>query len=668
MGKAIKKDQVKPNSPANRWMIWVIVITGFLFYINTLNNQYALDDSIVITQNQLTRQGLQGIPKILTTDSFYGFFGQQKDLVAGGRYRPLSLITFAMEYEFFGLKPAFSHFINMLLYCLTLWMLFKILNRLFKTSDNQHWIRHIPFLAVMLFAVHPVHTEVVANIKGRDEILSLAGALAAFWYLLNDYEKPSAIHKLLAGLFLFLGMMSKENAIVFLLLIPLALWYLKGAPFRKAFQAFLLLAVPSVLFLWIRQSVLGSFSASPPQELMNNPFAHATEMQKFATIFLTFAWYVRLLFIPWPLTYDYYPYHVPLVNWTHWMAISGLLIVILLLVITWIFWYKKHPAGYFLLFAMVAFLPMSNLVFPVGTFMNERFLYAPSIGFCVIVMWLVAEKILPQPRHEGWKGGKKFWVSMLFITWGALTFSRNYTWKNDFTLFTTDVKTSVNSAKGNCTAGGNLWEAAVKLNDAKKRDSLLRMSLFYLDRAVKIYPQYNDALLLRGNAIWEIKHDFDAASEQYFNILSRSPQHQHASQNLMIITSKIQDYDKRLATYRKITEINPKNDEAFYQAGVILARNKNDFAKATLMFETALKIKPSRVEIYKDLGVAYGFMKQYGLSRDALLKAYEMDKNDPQTCYNLALTYMALNQKSEAELFMQKFREMEAIKQNGKNK
>jgi len=77
----------------------IIFLIGFGLYANTLSHDYTLDDKIVITENEFTKSGFAGIPDILTTDVFVGFYGVDKNLVTGKRYRPLSLVTFAIEYK-----------------------------------------------------------------------------------------------------------------------------------------------------------------------------------------------------------------------------------------------------------------------------------------------------------------------------------------------------------------------------------------------------------------------------------------------------------------------------------------------------------------------------------------------------------------------------------------
>ncbi|MFA5783185.1 MAG: hypothetical protein WC868_13035, partial [Bacteroidales bacterium] len=109
---------VQEQSIKNSANLPVYLLFGFvlLLYANSLFNQYALDDRLMITENQFTKKGFNGIGDILSTDSFVGFFGKQKNLVAGGRYRPLSHITFAIEYALFGFNPFIGHLINILLY------------------------------------------------------------------------------------------------------------------------------------------------------------------------------------------------------------------------------------------------------------------------------------------------------------------------------------------------------------------------------------------------------------------------------------------------------------------------------------------------------------------------------------------------------------------------
>lgn len=92
--------------------LWLLIIIPFTFYLNSLFNGYALDDSAVITENRLTKKGLKGIKELATHHLFYGYMNNGDK--STGAYRPLSLITHAIEYHLFGKNPFVSHLINVI--------------------------------------------------------------------------------------------------------------------------------------------------------------------------------------------------------------------------------------------------------------------------------------------------------------------------------------------------------------------------------------------------------------------------------------------------------------------------------------------------------------------------------------------------------------------------
>ncbi|MFK7981868.1 MAG: glycosyltransferase family 39 protein, partial [Saprospiraceae bacterium] len=202
---------------------WLIFIVAFLLYGNTLTHEYTQDDAIVIYDNMFTTKGFSGIPGILKYDTFYGFFkveGKDK-LVAGGRYRPLTLVMFAAEYALFGESPFIGHLGNVLLYGLLGIVLYLLLIKLFRARGDLPSGELLALLTTLFFMAHPIHTEVVANIKGRDEIMTLLGSLAALLFSLKAYQEEKNWLNIIAGLIFFLGLMAKENAITFLAVVPL---------------------------------------------------------------------------------------------------------------------------------------------------------------------------------------------------------------------------------------------------------------------------------------------------------------------------------------------------------------------------------------------------------------------------------------------------------------
>ncbi|MBI5218287.1 MAG: hypothetical protein HY958_05085 [Bacteroidia bacterium] len=668
---------IQPDVPEknNKLIYAVIFILTFVLYGNTLMNDYALDDAIVITQNQFTKKGIDGIKDIFNYDTFIGFWmssnpgktaeqiQKEKKLVAGGRYRPMSLATFAIEWEFFRNSPGLSHFINILLYALTGILLYIVLSKLLARYETKHWYFSLPFFSSLLFIAHPIHTEVIANIKGRDEIMTFLGALAAMYFTLKYLETDKKINLLYSSVSLFLGLMSKENAITFLAVIPLAIYFFTDHSFKKSFITLIPLFVASLVFLIIRQKILGSFSAPVARELMNNPFLYMTGGQQLATIIYTLGIYVKLLFLPHPLTFDYYPYQIPIMNWSDIQTIIAFLVYVAIGIYALVGFSRKSIISFSLIFYLATISVVSNILFPVGTFMNERFIYISSLGFCIIIVYLVIAKIPMFMKKE--KAATSLIAILLFIilfSYSIKTISRNFDWKNDFTLFTNDVKVSSNSAKSNCSAGGKLIEEAIKPGNEAMRKEYLELALQYLKKSVEIHPPYSDALLLLGNAYYEYNKDYDNTLAAYKKILVQNPNYDRVFTNLDIIFAKNDNVDYKIKVWEDLYQLNQDRFEINYNLGQLYGRYKNDMSKAIPFLEKAVQKKPSNVAASKDLGVAYGMIKEFKKSAEVLEKAASLDANDDQIFYNLYITYMQLNQKDKADVCLKKAEQIKARK------
>ena len=166
----------------------LILLVVVVFYGNTLKNGYSLDDSIVTEKGNLTTKGISAIPKIIR--SFY--IEQSEDFQFD--YRPMVKISFAIEHELFGVNATTSHFFNLLLYLIGLYLLFSVLKRLLSEYPKD-----IAFYCVMLFAIMPIHTEVVASLKNRDILLcyifSLSSFIQFYLYLNKKMESNKIQHK-----------------------------------------------------------------------------------------------------------------------------------------------------------------------------------------------------------------------------------------------------------------------------------------------------------------------------------------------------------------------------------------------------------------------------------------------------------------------------------------
>lgn len=619
----------------------LIFSLGFLLYVNTLGHQYTQDDAIVITDNMFTTQGFSGIGGILQYDTFYGFFKEEgkANLVAGGRYRPFSLLTFAIEYAIFGQNPLISHLLNALLFGGTCVLLYLVLFLAFppkKYGTQAYWIA---LISALIFAAHPLHTEAVANIKGRDEILSLLGSLGALWLALKAFQqKQFALHFAGAGV-LFLALLSKENAITFVAIIPLTLYFFNNTKINDLFKATLPYLGAAVLFMVIRSSILGLSLGSPGTELMNNPFLELengryvaiAQGEQFATVFYTLGKYIQLLFLPHPLTHDYYPRHIELMQFSNPKVLLSFAIYLGLLVFSIRGLLKKDPLAYAILFYLVTLSIVSNLFFPIGTNMAERLLFMPSVGFCLAIAILLYRLAILLNKKKALSDFKQLQpvliIALIFIVGlSAKTFLRNKAWKDNYTLFTTDIQTSKNSAKLRNAVGGELINQFYNHENAALKESKIREAVGHLQEAVRIHPLYKNAYLLLGNAHYYL-NEFDPSIAAYQKALNLDGGYTEALKNIGI---------------------------AYRDAGKFYGEQQGDLNKALQYLNQAISYQPNDYETLRLLGVANGVGGNPQLALEYFTKAAEANPTSADAWYNLGTAHLSIGNDEQGNAFRQK--------------
>ena len=599
-----------------------------------------MDDAIVITDNVFTKEGLSGIPGILKHDTFYGFFQDEgkADLVAGGRYRPFTLIMFAVEVQLFGENPFIGHLINVLLYalsCSVLFLLFHLIFRKVFQTERAFWAA---FFAALIFTVHPVHTEAVANIKGRDEIMALLGSIAAFYFLLKN-RKVTLGQWLLVFLLFCIALFSKENAIIFAAAVPLYFILIEKRKVGSSLKNSSAFIVAAILFLIVRQQILGmGIGGEPPMELMNNPFLKWDGVryipfdagEKMATILVILFHYLRLSLFPYPLTHDYYPRQIEVYQMSDllpWLAVF----IIGFLVYTGLKNIRKQPClSYGLILFAMALFPYTNILFPIGTNLSERFLYTPTVGLSLIAAWLLI-KYLHWPSL---KSGMLLQSAVLIVVllFSAITFNRNFAWKDNYTLFNEDIKTSDRSAKLHNAVAGELSVTAARLDASTTRTEKLERSLVHSRKAIEIHPSYKNAWLLRGNALYFLQR-YDEAVEAYRNALKLDPSYSEALKNVGI---------------------------AYRDGGRYFGEQKGNITKALEFLNHAEEYLPNDYETMRLLGVAHGVSGNNDRAVNYFLKATELEPKEAMAWFNLGIAYFNSGKPELGEKYRSKAIELDA--------
>ncbi len=210
----------------------------FALYGNTLFNDYNLDDELVTRNHRLTSQGISAIPEIFSSPYY------QDEMGYAYEYRPIVLASFAIEHQFFGESPFVSHFINVFFYAITIMCLFYLLMLLFPNYDL-----FLLLIITLFFLFFPLHTEVVANIKNRDIIFSLLFSLLSTIFLIKYYSYNNKITLLLFFIFFMLAILSKNDSIIFLVIIPISIIFFLPSDKIKLLTSIFLLTLASFFFL-----------------------------------------------------------------------------------------------------------------------------------------------------------------------------------------------------------------------------------------------------------------------------------------------------------------------------------------------------------------------------------------------------------------------------------
>lgn len=562
-----------------------------------------------------TQKGLSGIKGIFSKDTFYGFFKKEgKDkLVTGGRYRPASVASFAVEHSIFGYNPHVSHFINALLYGFLCMLLFALLKRLFEGTFDESKLEIFAWVAALIFAAHPIHTEVVANIKGRDELFVGLFGLLSMYFLFDRVRSSWKI--VLAYVCILIAFFSKENAIIFVVIIPLSMWFFASDRWNKKTMWYSTIPIFGIaaFYLFIRAQILGPSLGGEPIELMNNPFLKfdGTKMipydfaEKWSTIIYNLGKYLQLMVFPFPLTSDYYPYHIPAKSFGSPLVLLSIVVHVSLgaLTVYGTIFKKKWAFGFLFYFGFL-FL-VSNVPFNIGTNISERFLFIPSIGLIVSAVYVVFLLGLTRKKII------KILFIIILMLFSIYTVYRSTVWKNDFTLLTTDVIYSNESAKALHGAAGALSEASTKEESPQKKKAMILQSNEYLEKALEIYPLYTNANLIRGNNYYYLE-EYEQAIRSYEALLDRSPENSNALRNLQITLrdagryygEKMNDLTKGINYLQQAYNMNSKDYETVRLLGISYGVGGNN-VEAIRYFKEALEINDKDAFAWLNLGNAH---------------------------------------------------------------
>lgn len=615
--KKSKKQEPKSSSPLKLWVFALIpALLAIVLYANTFDHGYVLDDVSAITENLVVQRGTDGIGTIWTTHYRYGYWNNPGDL-----FRPLALTLFAWEWEMWPNDPGPAHVINVLLFAAGCVLLFFLIYHWFGRKDP--WL---PLIVTLLFAAHPIHTEVVANIKSADELLAFLFSALSLLALWKNGTRLFSLWAGLAAVSFFLAVSSKESVVTLVPIAPLMLIFFQKASWKKSLLSMIWLLIPFALYLVLRVDALDGLTGPGEVARLDNMLVKAKGIERFASAVFLCGMYLWKLIVPHPLAHDYSFDQLQLTDltdplvWASVVAYGGLIYLAVRLFL------QKHPVSFAIIFFLLTFSLYSNLVMLIGTHFGERVLFIPSVGFCMAIGWLIWQ--WGKGKADEFKPAKALLplgaTAVVLLAYTAKTIPRSAEWVSEVDLYEADIINSPRSCRTHYRLGmAYMKEKAILEKNQEKKNEWLRKAVRELGEAVKIYPRYADAQGELGLAYQRLGYQ-EKAIEHYDIALEISPDHYTTLNNMGTVLFEQAKFDRAIKYFTRAIEANPRYKDA---AGNLASCHGmlGHYDEALKWFKKAIEIDPNEASYYYYIGVTYNQMGDLVQAEKWFQQAYKRD-------------------------------------------
>ncbi|MFN8153181.1 MAG: tetratricopeptide repeat protein [Bacteroidia bacterium] len=606
------------SAPFPAWWAFLPALLGFLVYMNTLGHSFALDDYAAILENTSTKRGIAAIGEIFRTSYRYGYL-----FIADDLYRPLPKAIYAVFWDLWPDNATPGHWLNVLLFAFTCYFIFRFL---------AYWLpgnKGVALIAACIFAVHPIHTEVVANIKSLDEIIGFLLGIVSLHLFLLHLQNGKFLLLTGAIISLFFALLSKESSVTFLALYPLFAWCFTDADKSKWIRSAAIMLVPVILFLFIRHSILFSNPLFKPGAVSvsdNMLVAAKQPLDRLAGAVAMLGYYGYKLLVPTGLSFDMsYPQMKPE------PVSSPVFIISAILYLSMLVWSvslirKKDLLGLSILAFFVLVSVSSNIFVMIGTHYGERLLYAPSFAFALFVAVALLRFIgkadqemarIPVPVMAV-AGG-------IVLVFSGLSMARNPVWKDNGTLYKSGLTSAPNSARVHYYEG--LWlnkPESIASFPESSRDSATAAGVMHLRKAVELYPPFSDAWTQLGVSYYR--------------------------------QQKLQD---ALAAYTQALKYNNIDPVTLNNLGSVYF-SMNNFNEALRLYLEAIRYKSDYPDALMNIGSCYGALQKYDLAIRYFEKAIAVDPQFKQAYYFLGITYRNLGNEALANQYLSKAETLKA--------
>ncbi|XP_037088175.1 LOW QUALITY PROTEIN: protein O-mannosyl-transferase Tmtc3-like [Pollicipes pollicipes] len=648
---------VRDGAMLRRWVYYACLAAAVaLCYHNALQCDFVFDDVSAVKDNRDLRPHTP-LANLLHND-FWGTPMAKEH--SHKSYRPFCVLTFRWNYFFHQLSPMGYHLVNVILHGLVCILYFRLC-ALFAPDSCS-------FLASLLFAIHPVHTEAVTGVVGRAELLSSLFFIGAFMAYARSTQSPHTTDWRRMAIALgcvTTSLLCKEQGItvigvcaVYEIFVvrkvragglgyllrslvsgkaPPPGWLLAACPRLAA------LGVTALGLLLARVKIMGA--QLPVFTRFDNPASVAGSPSRQLTYNYLVGVNGGLLLLPHGLCCDWTMGTVPPVTSIgDPRNLTPLVTYALLLRLLWraLTAHDKESDLVIMSLALMVFpfLPASNLFFPVGFVVAERVLYMPSMGFCLLVAAGACKLASSRRCGPALYAG----LAALLLSQALKTHQRNWDWQDEYSIFAAGLRVNRNNAKLYNNVGHALESRAQ-----------YRSALAFFQQAARVQNDDIGAHINVGRTYNSLKM-YEEAEQSYLKAMSLLPRakpgevyHARVPPNhlsvLLNLANLISRDPARLeeadALYRQAISMRADYTRAYINRGDVLIKlNRTKEAQRT--YETALFYDSNNPDIYYNLGIVYLEQGRQAQALAYLDKALEYDPDHQQALLNSAVLIQEL--------------------------
>lgn len=638
--------------------IFIIVILCIAAYLNTLSTDFVWDDIYQIKNNDQIKS-LLNIPSFFSSNVWAGVRG-----FSSYYYRPLFILSLAVDHSVWGEQPFGYHLTNMVLHILMSIMVYLFALKFLKSATGS-------LFSAAVYAVYPVHAEAVAWISGRNEILSALFLLSSFYFYIF-YREKRRIAYIISSLVLFsFSLLSKETAVVLPVIILLYELFFGNRDWKETTRVPALYGLLIIPYFIVRLILFKSMTGAQSQPLL----------WRLSTTPGLIMEYLRLLISPINLKV-FYDIAVKKTFLSQDVIIPIFVLGIICLGIIFSLRYDKR-IFFNLLFTLITLVPVSGIVVLIApALMADRYLYLPSAGFSMAlgtIFSIIPGSVVKKSSRQETKGipgltwtahtGVKLAGALIVCLLLVLNIQRNNAWKDNFTFKSIMVRDAPGSFFSHYSLG-------LYYDDQGTLDEAVRELKF----AAQLNPDHAETHNSLG-IVYDRQGRLNEAMNEYLIALRLNPNNAKTHDNLGILYEKESKFDEALREYRTAVRLDPANVNAYANLGLILRKlnrpidsaesllaaiklNKNDpvlhnnlgvvyfgqqrFDDAAKEFQIALALNPDYVEAHNNLGLAFRKVNRLAEAAEQLRTALRLNPNYAEAYNNLGVVYVIQGKIADA--------------------